>query len=200
MTIAAALFVDRMTTQQHGKHLDGLSKAHVIGENPAARNRLGYPLFSRWDRPVLGYGDANVGHARLDLLLSQEEAHQPLFWGHEDAVVSLAESPDGRWILSGSTDHTARLWSTAPRARDIRQGGELGLGQSLDLSPDGRLAVATDFTENEATLWDVETHQQLSTLRNAHELSTAVFTPDGRYVATGDAAGIAGLLGRVCGE
>ena len=30
--------------------------------------------------------------------------------GHRDAIHSVALTPDGKWALTGSWDHTARLW------------------------------------------------------------------------------------------
>jgi WD40 repeat protein len=46
--------------------------------------------------------------------------------GHEDYVYSLAWRPDSQELISGSGDHTVRIWDTAPmkdrvRARRERQ-------------------------------------------------------------------------------
>jgi len=32
------------------------------------------------------------------------------FEGHGDGIFSIAFSPDGRYVLAGSNDNTARLW------------------------------------------------------------------------------------------
>jgi len=45
-------------------------------------------------------------------LLGSAEGSSPReFSGHTEAVTSLAFSPDGRWLISGSADQTLRLWN-----------------------------------------------------------------------------------------
>jgi WD40 repeat protein len=38
------------------------------------------------------------------------------FVGHSGTVLSVAASPDGRFVLSGSADQTLKLWSFSGQA------------------------------------------------------------------------------------
>ncbi len=67
--------------------------------------------------------------------------------GHTARVGSLSASSDGRRLISGSRDATARLW-------DVREGECLGVHamsapvhKVLDLGPSGRFAIGTDTGE-----------------------------------------------------
>jgi WD40 repeat protein len=51
--------------------------------------------------------------------------------GHLDYVYSLALSPDGEWLVSGSGDTTVRIWETQPLARRrAARRAELGLREA----------------------------------------------------------------------
>ncbi|MBX6314682.1 MAG: PD40 domain-containing protein, partial [Isosphaeraceae bacterium] len=58
-----------------------------------------------------------------------------VFNGHSGAVYALAPSPDGKWLVTGSADQTARLWLL--KGCDARP----PLGASLALGEDGRPIV-----------------------------------------------------------
>jgi WD40 repeat protein len=74
--------------------------------------------------------------------------------GH-DSVINFAQfSPDGRLVVTASSDRTARLWDVAsgkPMGKPMKHGGSV---YSARFSPDGRLVV-TASSDGTARLWDV---------------------------------------------
>jgi WD40 repeat protein len=74
----------------------------------------------------------NVQNDRLEDCLS----------GHTAKVSSLAFSPDGHCLISGSSDQSVKVWRVASRqlAYDLNQ--NLGIVLSVSFSPNGRLFAA----------------------------------------------------------
>ena len=88
--------------------------------------------------------------------------------GHKSGVLSVACSPDGRHIVSGSHDGTIRIWD----AQIGRQVGNPLKGHtnsvlSVAFSPDGRYIVSGS---NDQTLqvWDAQTGDCVGNLLKGH--------------------------------
>jgi WD40 repeat protein len=104
--------------------------------------------------------------------------------GHSESVNSVAFSPDGRLLASGSSDWTIKLWDVAT-GREVRTlTGHTSSVASVAFSPDGRLLASGSYKE--IKLWDVATGQEVRTLTGHTDSVTSVaFSPDGRLLASG---------------
>jgi WD40 repeat protein len=105
--------------------------------------------------------------------------------GHRHYVFSVAFSPDGKLLASGSWDGTIKLWDTAT-GRELRTlSGYTGYVRSVAFSPDGKI-LASGSDDNTIKLWDVATWTELRTLSgHTGGVGSVAFSPDGRILASG---------------
>ena len=112
--------------------------------------------------------------------------------GHTEEVSSVAFSPDGKRIVTGSNDRTARLWDAATGQEILALKGHTLWITSVAFSPDGKRIVtgAGDYSQpgkmqGEAKVWDAATGQELLSLRGHADCVWAVrFSPDGQHIVT----------------
>ncbi|KAM3085030.1 hypothetical protein ACMFMG_003467 [Clarireedia jacksonii] len=105
--------------------------------------------------------------------------------GHSHWVASVAFSPDGKIVASGSDDETIRLWDTATGERLQTLEGHSHSVSSVAFSPDSKI-VASGSYDKTIRLWDTATGERLQTLEGHSDSVTSVaFSPDGKIVASG---------------
>ncbi|XCN75361.1 MAG: hypothetical protein Q3M24_11725 [Candidatus Electrothrix aestuarii] len=102
--------------------------------------------------------------------------------GQKEGVSSIAFSPDGRLLASGSSDTTIVLWeaSTGKRVRTLK--GHTDRVGNIVFSPNGRLLASTskDMTIG---IWSVKSGKRLYSLNGESNVSRVAFSPDGRNIA-----------------
>jgi WD40 repeat protein len=107
------------------------------------------------------------------------------FTGHEDSVWSVAVTPDGKYVVSGSGDKTVRLWDLATGKEVRRFTGHDGAVLSVAVTPDGKYVVSGSW-DNTVRLWELATGKEVRRF-TGHEdwVRSVAVTPDGQYVVSG---------------
>ncbi|CAG8517216.1 7638_t:CDS:2, partial [Ambispora gerdemannii] len=83
---------------------------------------------------------------------SNSKSHKMTFTGHKDFVLSVAVSPDGRWVVSGSKDRGVQFWDPNTAQTQFMLQGHKNSVISVALSPVGKL-FATGSGDCRARVW-----------------------------------------------
>ncbi|CAE7081054.1 unnamed protein product [Rhizoctonia solani] len=106
--------------------------------------------------------------------------------GHTDRVWSVAISPDGKLLVSGSLDRTVRMWDThnsSPVGKPLR--GHSSDIYSVSYSPLGNL-IASASWDKTIRLWDPSTGQQSGEpLKGDQPFASVAFSADAKLIASG---------------
>jgi WD40 repeat protein len=100
--------------------------------------------------------------------------------GHRGLVWSVAVSPDGRRILTGSQDRLMILWDAESGAEIRRFPGHTDNVMCVAFLPDGLRAISAS-EDRTIRLWDVQTGQDIHCMRGLTDKVTwLAISPDGR--------------------
>ena len=105
----------------------------------------------------------------------------------KSAAVSVAFSPDCRYVLSDSNDSTLKLWDVTTGALVRTFKGHTDLVYSVAFSSDGTRVLSGSW-DRTVKLWDAKTGALLHTF-NGHirGVNSVAFSPNGRRIISGGA-------------
>jgi WD40 repeat protein len=113
--------------------------------------------------------------------------------GHTNSVHSVAFSPDGKTLASGSLDETIKLWDVADGKEKATLQGHSQCVNSVAFSPDGKILASGSHVFNkkaqvvsgEVKLWDVATGKNTANITaHTYLVFCVTFSPDGKTLVS----------------
>jgi len=132
--------------------------------------------------PALGQEDLRGFEWHYFWQLSHRELQSWI--AHRHAISSLAFSPDGKLLVTGSHDRTIKFWDPATGALQKTLSRHRGAVTAIAFSPDGQL-VASASQDQTIRLWDVASGEERGTLRgHTGPVHAVAFGSDGKLLAS----------------
>ena len=119
----------------------------------------------------------------LIVLLMPAGAPRADLVGHGGIVRAVAISPDGRRVVTGSFDYSARLWDFAEQTETFALEGHAGPVNAVAFVGSARAVSASD--DGSAIVWDLVSGNPAFRLEgHSHKAMGVAVSPDRRWIAT----------------
>jgi len=100
------------------------------------------------------------------------------------AITTVLFSPDGKTIISGSSDKTIRVWDRASKKVITTLIGHISYVTSVAISPDGK-TIVSGSTDKTIRLWDRDTKKKIAKfIGHTSDVTSVAFSLDGRTIAS----------------
>ncbi len=124
--------------------------------------------------------------------------------GHINNVVAISYSPDGKYLVSGSNDNTIIIWdantgnyintlagytNSVCTVSFVPGSNILAAGDCIVLKGPFGIPIRHSGSACKVVFWDLESVKQINSIDGDCGLSSAAFSPDGKYFVTGHATG-----------
>ena len=145
-----------------------------------------------WREGNPGYAGEVLDHTQASLrgweyryLLALFGRSQTTLKGHTDAILSVAFSPDGQRIASGSMDKSLKVWDAETAQVSLTLDGHGEYVTSVAFGPLGKHIVSGGY-DGTLKMWDVESGEEVFSHRGHTEsINSIVFSRDGERIVTG---------------
>jgi WD40 repeat protein/tetratricopeptide (TPR) repeat protein len=110
--------------------------------------------------------------------------------GHSGAIKAVAMTPDRRWAISASDDHTLKLWNLDEGIEYFTLTGHSGAVNAVAMTPDRRWAISAS-DDHTLKLWNLDEGIEYFTLTgHSGAVKTVAMTPDRHRALSGSHDGI----------
>ena len=111
--------------------------------------------------------------------------HEKVLKGHKGFIRSVAVSRDSKYIVSGSTDHTVKIWNIAEMREEFSLPGHSNSVNSVDITDDFTFIVSGS-SDHTLILWSVVERRKDYTF-NGHKgpVLSVVVSPNQKFIVSG---------------
>jgi len=107
------------------------------------------------------------------------------FKGHSGYISSVVITPNGKRLISSSSDKTIKIWSLITGEEIDTLNSHVGSVKSLAVSPSGDILVSGS-EDKTIKLWDLNTRKEVHTITgHLNDVNDLVFSPDGQFLVSG---------------
>lgn len=147
---------------------------------------------------AVAYGTANKPH---EVQIWERDNFQPVttLKGHTDLVRTLAFTPDGETLATGSSDGTVKVWDLARWQGERRPLGPVQAVSALAFSPDGQ-KLATGDAGRFVRIWNAVSGGEHGRVGLPDSTQALAYSPDGRTLAVSTRDGTIHLLDPASGR
>ena len=119
-----------------------------------------------------------------------------VYRGHKGRVRSVAWSPHGNYIASGSDDKTLQVWEVANGKQSFTISGLASTAISVAWSPDGTRIASGGESEGTVQVWDATSGRKSSTFHASSDSAVMVlaWSPDGGRIVSANSIGSVQIL------
>lgn len=129
------------------------------------------------------------------IIVSGHSDKKIIFWQccehttHSSSVSSLAISPDGNYLVSGSSGNGSGeifVWNMTTKKIITKIEGHNGTISSLAICPKNQFVVSASYADSNIKLWDIKSGEEIDSI-SAHTagIDTLAITPDGKTIYSG---------------
>jgi WD40 repeat protein len=142
-------------------------------------------------RTILG----STGYAEFQLWDMQSLEPMRQLKGHDELGLSVSYSANGKFLATGGSDNTTRIWNAANGKQLFVLKEHEDLIRDVAFSPDSKI-LASASRDDTIKLWDVATGEELNTLKgHNNDVLQLAWSKDGKTLASADRDGVIKLWG-----
>ena len=158
------IYIDQLNLTQAAWEQNNVSRMRRLLDETASAPQRGFEWYY-WQRQM---------HLELRALR-----------GHTGPILAVAYSPDGRRIVTGSADNSARVWDSETGQELFPLTGHSDSVRSVAFSSDGQ-RIVTGSWDRTIRVWEAATGRPLrSIVANGKEVFSVAFSPDGQRIVSG---------------